>query len=70
MTKEFLKKAIKVIAIIGAYLMSMIGSAIIGAAITLAAQEKVRREKVKTEVKEAKTERSNDRVIIGFARTE
>lgn len=73
MKNKVFKKTIKVIAIIGAYLISMIGSAIIGSAIALAALEQKKREElktVKTETKEVKTERSNERVIIGFARTE
>jgi len=71
--KNNFKKAVKVIAIIGAYLISMIGAAFAGSVMALVAEEKVKKElktEVKTEVKEAKTERSNEKVIIGFARTE
>lgn len=73
MTNKVFKKAIKVIAIIGAYLISMIGSSIIGSAITLATlEQKKREEKVtKTEVKEVNKvnkERSKETIVYGFSR--
>lgn len=71
--KNIFKKTIKVIAIIAAYFISMIGSAIIGSAMTVVALEQKKKEELKTEVKtevKRSEERSNERVIIGFARTE
>jgi hypothetical protein len=74
MNKVF-KKTIKVIAIIGAYLISMIGSSIIGSAITaVALEQKKREEVVKTEVKKeteekkVNKERSDENISYGFSR--
>ena len=71
MKNKVFKKTIKVIAIIGAYLMSMIGSAIIGSAIALAALEQKKKEEkemIKTELKETEETKRNERIIIrGFS---
>lgn len=76
MNKKIFRKVIKVIAIIAAYFISMIGSAIFAGGVLALLEEKKRAEEkseVKTEVKktEEKNERSDERIIIkGFSRTE
>lgn len=71
MKNKVFKKTIKVIAIIGAYFISMIGSAIIGSAMTVVALEQKKKEElktVKTEVKETEEKKDDERIIIkGFS---
>jgi uncharacterized protein involved in cysteine biosynthesis len=66
------KKIIKVIAIIAAYFISMIGAAFAGSVMALVAEEAKEKEKAKTEtkteVKEVKNERSKETIVYGFSR--
>jgi uncharacterized protein involved in cysteine biosynthesis len=63
------KKIIKVIAIIAAYFISMIGAAFAGSVMALVAEEAKEKEKAKTETKtEVNKERSDENISYGFSR--
>ena len=70
MNKKIFRKVIKVIAIIAAYFISMIGAAFAGSVMALVAEEVKEKAKTetKTEVKEVKNERSKETIDYGFSR--